>query len=36
MEAQGGSIRYENREGGGSVFYLRVPAVNVEELAGSE
>ena len=36
MEAQGGSIRYENREGGGSVFYLRVPAVNVEELAGGE
>jgi signal transduction histidine kinase len=36
MEAQGGSIRYENRERGGSVFYLRVPAVNVEELAGSE
>jgi two-component system sensor histidine kinase KdpD len=36
MEAQGGSIRYENREGGGSVFYLRVPAVNVEELADSE
>jgi two-component system sensor histidine kinase KdpD len=36
MEAQGGSIRYENRDGGGSVFYLRVPAVNVEELAGTE
>ena len=36
MEAQGGSIRHENREGGGSVFYLRVPSVNVEELAGSE
>jgi len=36
MEAQGGSIRYENRDGGGSVFYLRVPAINVEDLAGTE
>ncbi|MDP9204069.1 MAG: PAS domain-containing sensor histidine kinase [Gemmatimonadota bacterium] len=36
MKAQGGSIQYENRDGDGSVFHLRVPAVNVEDLAGTE
>ena len=30
-EAQGGSVRYEPREGGGSVFVLRLPATNVGE-----
>jgi two-component system sensor histidine kinase KdpD len=32
-DAQGGSLRYEHREGGGSVFVLRVPAVDVKEAA---
>jgi len=32
MEAQGGSLRHEPRDGGGSVFTLRVPAVNVESM----
>ena len=36
VEAQGGSLRYENRDGGGSIFSLRVPAVNVEDLASTE
>jgi two-component system sensor histidine kinase KdpD len=30
-EAQGGSLCYEVRDGGGSVFTLRVPAVDVDE-----
>lgn len=30
-DAQGGSLRYERREGGGSVFVLRVPAVDIKE-----
>jgi two-component system sensor histidine kinase KdpD len=33
--AQGGSLRYERRDGGGSLFVLRVPAVDVNEAAGS-
>ena len=32
-EAQGGSLRYEPREGGGSAFVLRVPAIDVKEAA---
>jgi len=32
-ELQGGSLVYEARQGGGSVFTLRVPAVNVPETA---
>jgi two-component system, OmpR family, sensor histidine kinase KdpD len=32
-EAQSGSLRYETREGGGSVFTLRVPAMDVEDVA---
>jgi two-component system sensor histidine kinase KdpD len=31
--AQGGSLRYEKREGGGSVFLLRVPAIDVNQAA---
>lgn len=34
-EAQGGSLRYQERSGGGSVFTLRVPAVNVPDIASS-
>jgi two-component system sensor histidine kinase KdpD len=30
-EAQGGTVRYEPREGGGSVFVLRLPATSVGE-----
>jgi two-component system sensor histidine kinase KdpD len=30
-EAQGGTVRYEPREGGGSVFILRLPATTVGE-----
>jgi two-component system sensor histidine kinase KdpD len=30
-EAQGGSLAYEPREGGGSVFILRLPAIDVRE-----
>jgi len=33
-DAQGGSLRYEPRAGGGSVFTLRVPAIDVEGVAG--
>jgi two-component system sensor histidine kinase KdpD len=33
--AQQGSLLYEAREGGGSVFTLRVPAMDVEEVASS-
>ena len=29
---QGGSLRYAPREGGGSIFTLRVPAMDVEEI----
>jgi K+-sensing histidine kinase KdpD len=36
VEAQGGTLRYEKRDGGGSVFLLRVPALNVEDVAASE
>ncbi len=32
-DAQGGSLRYERRDGGGSVFTLRVPAIDVKEAA---
>jgi two-component system sensor histidine kinase KdpD len=32
-DAQGGSLRYEPRDGGGSVFVLRVPAIDVKEAA---
>jgi two-component system sensor histidine kinase KdpD len=31
-EAQGGTVRHEAREGGGSVFVLRLPAADVAEL----
>jgi two-component system sensor histidine kinase KdpD len=34
-EAQGASLRYEPRENGGSVFTLRVPAIDLKELAES-
>jgi two-component system sensor histidine kinase KdpD len=34
-DAQGGSLQYEQREGGGSVFVLRVPAIDVKEVAAS-
>jgi two-component system sensor histidine kinase KdpD len=34
-EAQGGSVGLTDREGGGSVFELRVPAIATEELAAS-
>jgi two-component system sensor histidine kinase KdpD len=34
-EAQGGSLRYEARDGGGSIFTLRVPAVDVEDAAST-
>lgn len=34
-EAQGGSLRYDARDGGGSVFTLRVPAMDVEDVASS-
>jgi hypothetical protein len=33
-EAQGSSLTYEAREGGGSIFTLRVPAIDVDALAG--
>ena len=36
VEAQGGSLRCEAREGGGTVFYLSVPAVSVEDLGSLE
>ena len=32
-EAQGGSVGYEPRQGGGSVFVLRLPAVSIESTA---
>lgn len=36
-EAQGGSVTFSDREGGGSIFTLRVPAIDAEEPAqGSE
>ncbi|HET7374306.1 MAG TPA: ATP-binding protein, partial [Gemmatimonadaceae bacterium] len=36
-EAQGGSVTFRDRDGGGSVFTLRVPAIDAEELPhGSE
>jgi two-component system sensor histidine kinase KdpD len=36
-EAQGGNVTLHDRPGGGSVFTLRVPAIDTEELAhGSE
>ena len=34
-EAQGGSLRYEARDGGGSVFTLRVPALDVRDVAAT-
>jgi two-component system sensor histidine kinase KdpD len=34
-DAQGGSLRYENRDGGGSVFILRVPAIDVQDEAAA-
>ena len=34
-EAQGGSLHYAAREGGGSVFSLRVPAVDVSAIASA-
>jgi two-component system sensor histidine kinase KdpD len=34
VEAQGGSLVYEARVGGGSIFTLRVPAIDVDVLAG--
>lgn len=33
-EAQGSSLTYEAREGGGSIFTMRVPALEVEALGG--
>jgi two-component system sensor histidine kinase KdpD len=36
VEAQGGSLRHEARPGGGTVFYLSLPAVNVEDLGEPE
>jgi two-component system sensor histidine kinase KdpD len=35
MQAQGGSLAYDPRDGGGSIFTLRVPAVDIEEIASS-
>lgn len=35
-ELQGGSVHYEARPGGGSVFVLRLPAAEVDDLAGTE
>ncbi len=35
-EAQGGSVTLQEREGGGSVFVLRVPGIATEELARPE
>ena len=35
-EAQGGSLEYAEREDGGSVFTLAVPAVDIGDLAGAE
>ena len=35
-EAQGGSVQYEPREGGGSVFILRLPAAELTEISDSE
>jgi two-component system sensor histidine kinase KdpD len=34
-DAQGGSLRYESRDGGGSVFILRVPAIDVQDEAAA-
>jgi K+-sensing histidine kinase KdpD len=34
-EAQGGALSHEPREGGGTVFRLRVPALDIEQLGGS-
>jgi len=34
-EAQGGSLEYQPREGGGSVFILRVPAVDVSNVSST-
>jgi signal transduction histidine kinase len=34
-EAQGGSLRYEVRDGGGSAFTLRVPALDVRDVAAT-
>jgi two-component system sensor histidine kinase KdpD len=35
-EAQGGTVRYEPREGGGSVFTLRLPAANIGDASTEE
>jgi two-component system, OmpR family, sensor histidine kinase KdpD len=35
-ERQGGTVEYEPREGGGSLFILRLPAADVSDLAVSE
>ncbi|HEY2805294.1 MAG TPA: ATP-binding protein [Gemmatimonadales bacterium] len=34
-ELQGGALQYEPRDGGGSVFVLRLPALDVDEAAGT-
>lgn len=34
-DAQGGSLQYERREGGGSLFVLRVPAIDIKEAAAT-
>ncbi len=35
-EAQGGTLRYADREGGGSIFSLRVPAADLRDLGSGE
>ena len=34
VEAQGGTLSHEPREGGGTVFRLRVPALDIDQLGG--
>ena len=35
-EVQGGTVTYRSREGGGSIFDLRLPAADVDDMAASE
>ena len=35
-DLQGGSVVYKAREGGGSIFELRLPAADVDEMAASD
>jgi two-component system sensor histidine kinase KdpD len=32
-EAQGGSVKYEERDGGGSLFVFRVPAADASDFS---